>query len=104
MRIRLPLMPAITASVATLAVAAGCGSSTIDSADLQTELADQLAPQAGVRPADVSVACPDDEAAERGHRFDCTLTAPNGDEVIVNVTIRNDEGGFDAVVPPQQFD
>jgi ABC-type glycerol-3-phosphate transport system substrate-binding protein len=32
----------------------------------------------------------------------CTLTAPNGDEVDVDVTLTDDEGGFEAVVPPQQ--
>ena len=39
------------------------------------------------RPAEVSVDCPDGEEAEEGNEFDCTLTAPNGDEAIVNVTI-----------------
>lgn len=31
------------------------------------------------------------------------LTAPNGDEVRVDVTLTDDEGGFKAVVPEQQF-
>lgn len=50
------------------------------------------------------MSCPDDEEAEDGNEFDCTLTAPNGDEVTVNVTMTGDDGGFDAVVPPQQFE
>lgn len=50
-----------------------------------------------------SVACPDDIEAEEGKEFDCTLTAPNGDEVRVNVTLTNDDGGFEAVVPRDQF-
>ncbi|MCB0875498.1 MAG: DUF4333 domain-containing protein [Solirubrobacterales bacterium] len=87
--------------------AAGCsfsiGGDTIDSADLESELADQLAPQAGVDPADVSVSCPDDQEAKEGSKFSCELTAPNGDKVRVDVTLTNDSGGFDAVVPPQQF-
>lgn len=91
------------AAVAALALAgAGCGD-TIDAADLEGQLADQLAPQAGVDPADVSVDCPDDQEAKEGSEFQCTLTAPNGDEVQVDVTLTDDEGGYDAVVPPEQF-
>ena len=53
---------------------------------------------------DVSVACPDDIEAEAGRTFECTLTAPNGDLVSVEVTLTDDDGSFEAVVPPQQFD
>ncbi len=87
--------------VAALLALSGCGN-TIDSADLEDQLREKLSADAGVDPANVSVACPDDEESEKGNEFDCTLTAPNGDEVTVNVTITDDEGGFDAVVPPQQ--
>jgi hypothetical protein len=95
------------AALAAIAAAAGlaaCGESTIDNADLESKLTDQLSADAGVDPADVSVACPDDESAEKGNEFQCTLTAPNGDEVQVDVTITDDDGGFDAVVPPEQFE
>jgi hypothetical protein len=87
--------------VAAAAFAVGCGSS-IDAADLEGELQSQLSADAGVDPANVSVDCPDDQAAEKGNEFDCELTAPNGDKVTVNVTITNDDGGFEAEVPPQQ--
>ncbi len=89
--------------------AAGCegefsiGGQTVDAADLETKLADQLAPQAGVKPSDVSVSCPDDQDVETGAEFNCTLTAPNGDEVEVNVTLTDEDGGFSANVPRQQF-
>ena len=79
---------------------AGCGEKTVDSAELEGELKDQLGADAGVEPR--SVAFPDDIEAEKGKKFDCTLTAPNGDQVRVEVTLTNDEGGFEAVVPPQQ--
>jgi Domain of unknown function (DUF4333) len=89
------------AAVAALALtAAGCGD-TVDAADLEGQLADQLAPQAGVDPADVSVDCPDDQEAKEGSKFACELTAPNGDKVQVDVTLTDDEGSFDAVVPRQ---
>ncbi|GIK77857.1 MAG: DUF4333 domain-containing protein [Acidobacteria bacterium] len=94
---------AVAAAAALGLAAAGCGN-TIDAADLEGQLADQLAPQANVDPADVSVDCPDDQEAEEGSEFQCTLTAPNGDEVQVDVTLTDDEGGYDAVVPPEQFE
>jgi hypothetical protein len=85
-------------------LAAGCGEETIDSAQMEQDLAVQLANDAGVDPAEVSVECPTEEQAEEGNEFECTLTAPNGDEVAVDVTITDGGEGFDAVVPPQQFD
>jgi len=41
--------------------------------------------------------------AKKGRSFACSLIAPNGDEVRVEVELTNDEGGFDANVPRQQF-
>ena len=93
---------AALATVAFALLAAGCGS-TVDAAQMEDDLATQLSEQAGVDPADVSVACPDDEEAEEGNEFDCTLTAPNGDEVTVNVTITNGGDSFEAEVPQDQF-
>jgi Domain of unknown function (DUF4333) len=96
------LMIGALALVAAGALAAGCGG-TVDTAQMEQDLVDQLAADAGVDPADVSVACPDDEKAEEGNEFECTLTAPNGDEVAVEVTITDGGDGFEAVVPRQQF-
>lgn len=73
----------------------------LNTAELEDELRQQLAPQGGVSPEEISVACPDDQKVEKGRRFSCTLTAPNGDEVRVDVTLTDDEGGFRAVVPRQ---
>lgn len=61
----------------------------------------------GMSEIEIIDAYPDLEAAdvrEEGAKFDCTLTAPNGDEVRVEVTLTNDDGAFEAVVPPQQFE
>jgi hypothetical protein len=91
------------AVLAAMGIAA-CGEETVDSADLETKLADQLSAQAGVNPEDVSVSCPDDEAKEEGNEFDCTLTAPNGDEVTINVTLTEGGDSFEAEVPRQQFE
>ena len=78
---------------------AGC-SEKFDTDDLETKLKDQLGASAGVEPR--SVDCPDDIEIEKGKKFNCTLTAPNGDEVRVEVTVTNEDGGVRAVVPPQQ--
>jgi hypothetical protein len=89
--------------LAALALAA-CGARTIDSGELESQLQEQLSAEAGADPAEVSVSCPEDIEAEEGREFDCTLVAPDGDEVRVEVTLTDDEGGFRAVVPPDQFE
>jgi hypothetical protein len=89
----------LAAAPASALLFAACGQKTLDSNELETELSSQLGMQAGVRPR--SVACPDDIEAERGRKFDCTLTAPNGETVRVEVTLTNDDGGFRARVPRQ---
>ncbi|MQA76075.1 MAG: DUF4333 domain-containing protein [Solirubrobacterales bacterium] len=85
-------------------LAAGCGGSTVDNEQMEQDIAGQMSAQAGVDAAQVAVACPSDEKAEDGNEFDCRLTAPNGDEVTVNVTLTDGGDSFEAVVPPQQFD
>lgn len=96
---------AVAALVATAAlVVAGCGDSTVDTDAMEEDLRTQLSEDAGVDPAEVSVECPDDQKAEEGTEFECTLTAPNGDDVKVEVTLTNDGESFEAVVPPQQFE
>lgn len=93
------------ASCAVLvALVLGACAKTLDSGELEDELTTQLSEEAGVNPDDVSVSCPDDIEAEKGKEFDCTLTAPNGDEVTVVVTLTNDDGGFEAEVPEEQFE
>ena len=89
--------------LAVALVVAGCGS-TVDAGQMEEDLATQLSEQAGLDAADVSVDCPDDEEAEEGNKFDCTLTAPNGDAVTVNVTITNGGDSFEAEVPEEQFE
>jgi Domain of unknown function (DUF4333) len=80
-------------------VAGGCGERVFDQADLQEQLSQQLGEQAGAVP---EVACPSEPSAEEGATFDCTGTAPNGDEFTIEVEATGDDK-FEAVVPPQQF-
>jgi len=91
-------------ALGAVAVLAGCGESTIDRTSLETELRKQLAPQGGAKPEDVSVKCPEDQKVEKGNKFSCTLTAPDGSKARIDVTLTNDEGGFDAIVPRDQFE
>lgn len=100
-------MIGIRTASAALAVAgaalvlAACGN-TIDSEDLEGKLATELSADAGVDPEGVSVSCPDDEAADEGNEFECTLATPEGQELTVEVRITDEEGGFEAFVSPQQ--
>jgi hypothetical protein len=73
-----------------------CGERTLDDRELESTLKAQLDRSAGVTSR--AVVCPDDIRSEKGRRFACTLFAPNGDEVRVDVVLTNDEGGFSANV------
>ena len=89
-------------AVAALAVA-GC-SKTIDTEDLENQLRTQMAPQGGAKPEDITVDCPEDQEIEKGRKFSCTLTAPDGSKARIDVTLTDDDGGFDAIVPREQFE
>jgi uncharacterized protein DUF4333 len=97
-------MKRLVFGLAAVAVVTGCGESTIDRKSLETELRKQLAPQGGAKPEDISVKCPEDKKVEKGNKFSCTLTAPDGSKARIDVTLTNDEGGFDAIVPRDQFE
>ena len=96
---------ALAPALAAVAVLAGC-TETINAEDLETKLRTQLAPQNNAKPEDISIDCPDDQKVEKGRKFKCTLTAPDGTKAPVNVTLTNDEGGFEAIVasPPRTMD
>lgn len=95
---------AALAGAAMIGVAACGGGDTIDTGELEEELRVQLSEDAGVDADLVTVECPEDIEAEEGRELECELTAPNGDLVVVEVTLTDDEGSFEAVVPPQQFE
>ena len=89
---------ALAGALSVLAI--GCGEETLDTDDLQTTISDGLEEQAGVAPE--SVSCPDDITVEEGSEFECTGTAPNGDEFTIQVTQTDDEGNIEFEVPPQE--
>jgi hypothetical protein len=82
-------------------IAAGCGS-TIDADQMEQDIIEDFVRGTDFQRDQLAVDCPDDESADEGNEFDCILTAPNGDEVTVNVTITEGGDAFEAVVPPQQ--
>lgn len=95
--------PTIAAAAAILAAGALAACGNVDSADLEEQLRTDLSADVGVNPDEVSVECPDDIPAEQGEEFECDLTAPNGDNVIVEVVLTDDDGSFEANVPQEQF-
>lgn len=102
-------VPSPLRSVGALALAgalavAGCGGSVdvevgprmLDVPELERNVADDLERQVGARP---EIDCPQDEIEiERGARFTCELTAPNGDTRPVDIELTDDEGGYHARV------
>jgi hypothetical protein len=92
----------LTTTVIALVCAAAltaCGEKTLDTADAEDEISEKL--QAQGRPEPKDVECPDDMTAEKGKKYTCKLTAPNGDEVDVDLTMLDDDGRFEfEVVAP----
>lgn len=75
--------------VAAVALSA-CGESTLDTGNIEDEIAPQLAQDTGTK--DVGVSCPDDIEAKKGEEFECDVTAPGGVEAKVTVTQEDDDG------------
>jgi hypothetical protein len=78
----------------------GCGTSTLDRADLEQTTKERLTEVVGIAPK--SIDCPDAIEAKKGTKGRCTLTAPNGDEIGVTIHVTDDDGGFRAVVDDAQ--
>jgi Domain of unknown function (DUF4333) len=79
--------------LAAIAVAGGllaACTSTINTQELEQQIARELEAQTGVTPS--SVTCPDDVPAEAGGRFECTVTADDGSTATVSVVQEDDQG------------
>ncbi len=81
----------LVVAIAALALA-GCGTKKLDTGDVESAISDGLTERVGVRPK--SVDCPSDITAEKGGKFNCTLTAPHGTRFTVNVTQLDNDGHF----------
>lgn len=69
---------------------AGCGETTLNAEELESEIAPEVEQQTGTR--NVSVSCPDDIEAQEGGEFECDLSAPGGITAKVAVTQEDDDG------------
>jgi hypothetical protein len=85
-----------------LVVVAACGSNTVDPSELEAEIKKDLTADVGTEPK--AIDCPGGVDIEKGKTFECTGTAPNGERFRIDVELTNDDGGFKAIVPPEQFD
>jgi hypothetical protein len=79
---------------------AACGTKEIKAHDLEEKIRGELGARAGALPR--SVDCPDGVESDPGKKFDCRLTAPNGDVLRVEVTVKDEDGNVSVFVPPQQ--
>jgi hypothetical protein len=77
---------------ALVALTLGACSRTVDTSELEGQIASELQAQAGVTPS--SVDCPDDVQAEAGATFTCTATADDGSTATITVTQQDDQGNL----------
>lgn len=88
------VIASVLVPVAALVLAA-CAK-TVDSDDLENQLEEQLGNSGA---SGFAADCPDDEKAEQGNEFTCTLTDDkSGQTIDVIVTMTDDEGHFQAKV------
>jgi hypothetical protein len=78
------------------ALAMGCGASTVDAAEIEGQIEQQLS-TATAKVA--SVSCPDDVESEDGQTFECRAELEGGGEAVVVVT-EHDRGDFTYEVKP----
>ena len=86
-------------AIGAMGALAACGEKTLDTDDAEKEIADKIEQQRNVRPK--TIECPDDMTAKKGETYTCTLTAPNGDELDVKLTMLDDDGKFEFEVASQ---
>jgi hypothetical protein len=91
LRLRHAVIPIAVLSAVPLA---GCGTKTLDTSQIETQLKTKLAGNAPLK----SVDCPSSVDAKKGGKFTCTATAASGNKYTVNVTQTDDNGHVTAQV------
>ena len=72
------------------------GSKTIDNADLESDLADQITTEFNVSEGDeVAVSCPEDVEVEEGKEFECDATINGEHAATVQIRLTDDDGGYE---------
>lgn len=74
------------------ALAAGCGTTTLNTDEAEKQIAAGIEKQTGVKL--LKVDCPSDVEAKKGKTFHCTLTVPNGRKVRLTAVQTSDDGKF----------
>lgn len=80
----------IAVAVISMFGIAACGSGSISTSDLESDVSAQLAAEVGQTPE--SVSCPDELAAEVDAEVRCTLTAEDGTTIGLTVTVTSVDG------------
>ena len=89
----------VTAIVMASALMAACegsvsiGARVLEGDEVEEDIADGLEEEVGERPD--SIDCPDEVEVEDGGTFECTLTAEDDSTATVEVTMTDDEGGYE---------
>ena len=78
---------------------ASFGGKSLEEESVESEISEKLFELRGVTPKEVDCAGIEDLDVEEGNTFMCTGVAPNGDTFEVNLTLTDDEGGFEFMVP-----
>lgn len=79
--------------IAAISLAACTTTRTLDSDELERQIAAGIETQTGASVA--SVDCPDDVPLQAGHSFSCTATADDGSSATVAVTQTDDQGNVE---------
>jgi hypothetical protein len=85
LRLRHAVIPIAVLSAVPLA---GCGTKTLDTSQIETQLKQKIGTQTPVK----SVSCPDSVDAKKGDTFNCTLTAASGHTYTLKVLQTDDNG------------
>jgi hypothetical protein len=85
---------AVSVAVVCVAALAACGIGTkvLDGKEVEKQIADGLVAQG--KPQPKSIACPKELEAKKDKTYECTLTAPNGDQLPIAIKMTNDDGKY----------
>ena len=94
---RVCVAPVAVACVVGLA-ACGVGTKSIKGSEVEKQISDKIFEQRQARAK--SIDCPKELEAKKGKKYECTLTAPNGDQLPVAVEMTDDNGKYKFEVLP----
>ncbi len=81
---------AIVMTIVSIGLIGAAATTTLQSTLIEQQIASGISDQLGI---DATVACPDSMTGSKGSTFECVATDPNGDSVIVDITVIDSVGG-----------